>query len=163
MKANNWIAIGSAFISALLTAIGLYFGPMIAVKRALEQFRSTKWWEKQCAAYDILLESLSVAQYVYGNHLEAITLQSTYTPSDFLKEKLRLANHEIEKHTAQGVYLLTEEAAKALKQYQRDHYIEYDEDLYKGYERAFDAARMCIETLTQEAKQVLLLQPSKNQ
>jgi len=52
MKPENWIAIGSAVLTAGLTATGLYFGPKLAVKRSLEQFQLQRRWELQHQAYE---------------------------------------------------------------------------------------------------------------
>ena len=159
MKPENWIAIGSVVLTALVTAIGLYFGPKLTVKRAIEQFRSQKWWEKQCDTYSTLLESLSIVQCILQNHLGAIETDSRYEPSEFMVEKLRLANHEIEKHTAQGAYLLSDAATEALRLYRRDSDYHYDVDPYDNYKAHYEAAKACIVTVSTEAKQVLLLSP----
>lgn len=63
LKPENWIAIGSAFLTALITGVGLYVGPKIAVKRSIEQFRSQKWWENQASAYAALLSRLAILKH----------------------------------------------------------------------------------------------------
>jgi hypothetical protein len=54
MKPEHWITLGNL----LLTAIGLYFGPKLAVKRSLEQFRAQKVWERKDQAYTQILSAL---------------------------------------------------------------------------------------------------------
>ena len=46
MKPEAWITLGNLLLTAVGLGFGLYFGPKIAVRRAVEQFRSQKWWEK---------------------------------------------------------------------------------------------------------------------
>jgi hypothetical protein len=42
MTDDNWIAVGSAGVTALLTGLGLYLSPKLAVKHAIKQFQTQK-------------------------------------------------------------------------------------------------------------------------
>jgi hypothetical protein len=155
MKPENWIAIGSAVLTGLITAAGLYLGPKFAVKRSLQQFRSEHWWKKQDETYTKLLEHLSVIQTDSGNYIESIEMQESYHPGEIQKARVHSAYNELEALTAQGSYLISEKAAEALRIFQHESWVGPDDDAHGGYSKTFDAAKKCIAVLTAEAKALL--------
>jgi hypothetical protein len=157
MKPEHWITLGGVIVSAVLTAVGLYLGPKFAVRRAIEQFRSEKWWEKQYDTYTSLLEHLSTIQYHAANRCSAIEQHYAVVVNEFTKEKLRLAQHEIQNYTAQGAYLLSESAAEALRRFERESDDPADNNEYDIHSRQYDAAKQFIEVLSNEVKRTLRL------
>jgi hypothetical protein len=158
MKPENWIALGSIVITTIVTGLGLVLGPRLAVKRAIEQFRSTKWWEKQQQTYDALLEAVSIIRYDAAAHCEAIELARDMYQSDFLRDKLKLAHHEVEEHAAQGAYLISQNAAAAVRKLQRDLANSWlrRPDPYDAWGLCMSAATDCISVLSAEAKKTLV-------
>src|ERR1039458_7187057 len=71
MKAEHLISLAGVILTALLTGVGLYFGPKRAVRLALEQFRAEKWWERRATAYDDIVRS---ASRLCGYHTECCGL-----------------------------------------------------------------------------------------
>src|ERR1035438_843494 len=67
MKPENWITLGNLFLTVIGLAIGLSIGPKRAVRLALEQFRSQRWWERQATVYDDIIRS---ASRLCGYHTE---------------------------------------------------------------------------------------------
>jgi ABC-type arginine/histidine transport system permease subunit len=49
-------------MSVLVTLIGLFVGPLIAVRISLKQFHSQKWWELRAEAYSKIMGQLSAVQ-----------------------------------------------------------------------------------------------------
>jgi hypothetical protein len=114
MKPENWIALAGVILSALLTGIGLYFGPKLAVKRALEQFRSEKWWERKEQIYTTLLEQLSLIFHHHSKLLHAEQMGETFTLSDKDREGVEQARQHLKKSLELGQYLISTKAADAL-------------------------------------------------
>jgi hypothetical protein len=132
------------------------------VKRALQQFRSQKWWEKQQEAYTIILEHVSTIQYDAGIECDAIEQGYSRTRGEFLQELTRKAYYEIERFAAQGDYLISPTAAKALQEFQKaiNKWSGVDSgDPYETYSERFNAAKECISVITAEAKRTLFEAP----
>lgn len=159
MKPENWIALSSALLSTFVTAFGLYLGPKLAVRRTVEQFRSTKWWEKQQEAYSILLGHISTIRYDARLELAAIEEGYDRARGKFLQELTRTAYFEVERFTAQGDYLISTDSARALQFLQKtlDKWSALEgNDRHNAYSKRLEAATECIATLTKEAKRALL-------
>lgn len=156
MKPEHWLTLANV----ILTAIGLYFAPKIAVKRALEQFRATKWWEKQQEAYSCLLGHISTIRYDARLECAAIEEDCERTRGEFLAQLTKTAYFEVERFSAQGDYLISPAAAKALQKFQKviDGWSvpENMSDAHKLYGNRLEAATECIAVLTAEAKKTLL-------
>ena len=60
---ENWVALLGVIIGAIVTSIGLYLGPKFTIRRALEQFRSQKLWEKKVETYTMALEVLHTMKW----------------------------------------------------------------------------------------------------
>lgn len=102
-------------LSAILTGVGLYFGPKLAVKRALEQFRSEKWWERKEQIYTTLLEQLSLIYHHHSKLLNAEHMGETLSLSDKDRELVDQALQHLKKSLELGQYLISTDAAKALQ------------------------------------------------
>jgi hypothetical protein len=143
-------------IQIVISLIGMFVGPWLAVKWSLKQFRSEKWWEKQYETYSAILEHLSVIQYNSANYCEGIELRYTYAPGDAVKQKMSLACSELDKYTAQEAYLISDAAAEALRSYQREAWAAPEDSPHDAHEKSYAAAKKCIAVLTAEAKKLLL-------
>ena len=148
LKPDNWIAIGSALLTALVTAIGLYIGPKLAVRRSLEQFRSQKWWERQHEMYTNILEDLSAICAYTTNRMNAPA--ERITPE--LVERVTLARHRLELTALTGAYLVSETAAKALLRYQKEiSDPELIDNTWDMWEITSNAAEQCLQIIRSEA------------
>jgi len=155
LKPENWIAIGSAVFSALVAGFGLYYGPKLAVQRAIEQFRSTRWWEKQQEAYMTILKHLSTIKYDASMRCDDIEMGLSRGPSDFLREQFRTAYYELELYTAQQDFLITTRAAKALTDFHaavEKWNVGSAPDFYGPAKEVYETAERCIAIISDEAK-----------
>ena len=156
MKPEHWIAIGSAVLTAILTAIGLYVGPKLAVKRSLEQFRSQKWWERQQEVYTQLLEDLSI---IYSHDLDVmdqIETENNYKLTTEISGMITSARHRVERLSVTGAYMISEAAACALTKYQRASYrADAESHPHAACDIESSAAKECLEIIKQEAKKAL--------
>lgn len=149
MKPELWITLGNL----VLTAIGLYFGPKLAVKRSLEQFRSQKWWERQHDTYTHILEDLSTMFAHHASLCDEITQSIKYSPSTETWEQIRIANNRLELTSITGAYLISERAAVALKEYNQVAYKSLlEREQFASAEMICDAAKTCMEIVKAEAK-----------
>ena len=151
MTAKEWLGI----CQILITLVGMYVGPKLAIHYSLRQFRSQKWWEKQEEAYRILLESLSIIRYYYGNCLDCLFTNSEYNPGEDAKTALTKARHVLEVYTATGAYLISAKAADALLGYYRDLNKADEHNRASVFNTIHDAAAKCIQVIRDEAKQNL--------
>src|SRR5665213_1302966 len=139
MKPENWIALLGVLLSALFTGAGLYFVPKLAVKRALEQFRSEKWWERKEQIYTTLLEQLSIILHHHSRLLEAEVMGETSNLGDKDRESVEQARQHLRKSLQMGQYLISAEAASALSKVlgaDGDFALEYYEDSCTRLENA---------------------------
>jgi hypothetical protein len=138
------------------TVIGMFFGPWLAVRLSLRQFRSQKWWERQQEAYTTLLESLSVILNFYETHFDALIHGEGWRPGSDVFQRLKDARYQLEKYSAIGAYLISDEASEALRLYHRKTYRAdegCDEDKY--FQILSSEAAKCIHVLKAEAKKEL--------
>jgi hypothetical protein len=136
MKPENWIALVTGVVNLILTATGLYLGPKLAVKRALEQFHSQKWWEKQEQTYTCLLERLSWLKAQNIRYMDSEERGTHYSATDNESKTAQEARQYIEMSVEHGSYLISEPAAKALRatlyvhgDWPMDHYDLYHDKL----------------------------------
>jgi hypothetical protein len=108
MKPEHWITLANL----LLTAIGLYVGPKLAVKRSLEQFQAQKVWERKDQAYTQVLSALLRFQHSFERlHAE---LEGGAPPpwEDSYKEQLDVAEWSLRE--MQCRYIISAIAQNAL-------------------------------------------------
>jgi hypothetical protein len=158
MTPDNWIALGGVAASAIVTGLGLYFGPRFAVQRSLEQFRSQKWWEKRHETYNAIIEHLSTIQVVSGsrcNDIEEHMQMYPLTFPDFQPdERSGQAYTELRTYAAQGTFLVSEKAAEALHTFHQETWPDPSEDMLESYTNAHQASIKCLATMVNEAKLV---------
>jgi hypothetical protein len=155
MTPENWIAVGSASVTAVLTGLGLYFGPKLAVKQSIKQFQSQKWWDERYKAYTTILDALSIIQHVnqdlYGQ--KAGGADPLFIPEE-MRTALGKAHLEVNKYSSQGPHLISATAASALKKYQQERIHDVGTELVQMYERDAESAGRCIAIISAEAKQI---------
>jgi hypothetical protein len=155
MKPESWIAIGSACVTAVLTGVGLYFGPRLAVKQAIKQFQIQKRWEEQNKVYTTILDALSVIQHVNEDRYGQLAAgQDPIFISDLKKAELDKADFELSKYTAQGPHLISPAAAAALKHFQEEQCHDEGTELVQMFEEEAEAAARCIAIISGEAKTI---------
>ena len=155
MKPEHWIAIVGILLTTLVTAIGLYLGPKRAVKQAIEQFRSQKWWEKQEQTYSSLLDALAVILSHLSAEWEREIGTNHLNASDEEMVRYRKAELEVDTRFGQGAYLVSDTTIEALGKLiatrDADHYssVAHELDNYIGEMKA------CIQVVRREARNAL--------
>jgi hypothetical protein len=116
MKPEHWFTL----CNLVLTAIGLYFGPTIAVRRSLEQFRSQKWWERKANAYDELIRAASrlCAYHSRCVDVEMKGWQMTEEWKRATDEKRKEAVGILENYSDFGGFAISETAGYAIRRIQ---------------------------------------------
>lgn len=94
----------------------------ITVQLSLRRFRSERWWERQATAYERVIAALHDSKAFSENHMDAE--YECRELSNEIKEELRArsksAHEEILKAIDIGAFLLSDEALKRLKMYQKE-------------------------------------------
>ncbi len=88
---------------------------------ALRRFYSEKWWEKKAEAYAAIFEALHYMKRAYAEDIDA-AMKEREVPEDRQKEsekKYREARDEIAKRIDIGNFILSDEAAAELSDFQR--------------------------------------------
>jgi len=152
MKPENWISIASAAVSASMAAIGLYFGPKFAVKRALEQFRSTKSWEQSTEAYAGLLQELGILKHtnrLWYEHCTNARIMN-HEERERCQAEHQGARRAIERKSIANMLFISEASRRAI-----DTLVVAIEDragdLVNQLEREWSAIENCITTVSNEA------------
>ena len=141
MRPENWITIVGTALTATLTALGLYYGPKIAVRRSLEQFRSQKWWERKASAYDELIRAASRLLAYHSDCWEQQTRGWRWT-EDRQKEsdeKRKEALAVLETFSDLGGFVISEAAGKVVKRLQASEEPTGGENPVEYHDRASDA------------------------
>ena len=94
-------------------------------------------------------------QSYYGNLYDSMVRGEGWSPSEKLRQTVSDANHELEKYSATGAYLISDVAAKALLHFiwglePGDSHPQHD-----FYGSVVNEARKCIDILKAEAKREL--------
>jgi hypothetical protein len=113
MKPEHWFML----CNLLLTAVGLYVGPKIAVRRAVEQFRSQKWWERKATAYDDVIRAASRVRWYYSKWFE-IETKGWQMAEEWKKdadEKRKEAMAVLDSYTDWAGFVISEEAGSAIE------------------------------------------------
>lgn len=108
MKPEHWITLANL----LLTAIGLYLGPKLAVKRSLEQFQAQKVWERKDQAYTQVLSALLRLQHAFEQVQKELNEGVDVPWDDATNEKLNIAEWSLREMKCH--YLISAKAQNAL-------------------------------------------------
>jgi hypothetical protein len=121
----------------------------------MKQFRSQRWWEKKLETYTTIIELLSLISFYYGSKVAADEEGAEYEVPEEVKNKVWLAQHEIERHAAVGAYLLSDRAVSSLQQYVGStRFLEPTEvgGLHDLFDTLAFEAKKCIPVLIEQAK-----------
>jgi len=136
MKPEHWITL----CNLLLTAVGLYLGPKIAVRRSLEQFRSQKWWERKASAYDDMIRSASRLCNFHVQCFDAVTIGPRLSDEWVARadEKNREAIGILETFKYSGGFVIVEEAGESVKRILNALDSPGSEEAHEYHDRASD-------------------------
>jgi hypothetical protein len=112
----------TSIASIAVTSIGMFVGPLIAVRMSVKQFRSTRWWEKQEEAYREIMGALATLQHALARWFDdSVQMRNLSQPEkDSLNRKSEEAREMIDKAAATGAYLISEDASQALATLKRE-------------------------------------------
>lgn len=71
------------YVQILITIVGMFVGPWLAVKFALSQFRSSQWWERRADMYTRIIENLSTLHHIVNEYLADVTGHHAMRPEDY--------------------------------------------------------------------------------
>jgi hypothetical protein len=111
MKPENWITLGSLLLTALMTAIGLYLGPKLAVRRSLEQNHSQTILTRKIDVYQQLIGDMSELLEYYSDSFTASIMGLSKTKS----ETIATAQRTLERNAGAGGFIISQAAEDALK------------------------------------------------
>lgn len=151
MKPEHWLTLANV----ILTAIGLYVGPKLAVRRSLEQFRSQKWWERQGDTYNQILETLGTVKHCVSQTLECERHDYMIEPSKLLIEQSVAAVARLVQIAAVGPYYISEEASKALDKFVIDWSTDGGLAPSDEYERHLKTINESLDVIRSEARKHL--------
>jgi hypothetical protein len=145
----------ASIASIAVTLIGMFVGPLIAVRMSVKQFRSTKWWEKQEEAYREIMGGLATLKHALARWFDdSVGVRSLSQPEkDSLNRAFGEAREMIDKAAATGAYLISEDASEALAKLKR----ELDKNDGTGswvaaIERDYAAVEACIAKMKSYAR-----------
>ena len=109
METKDWV-------SLLITAVGLFVAPLLAVRLSLKQFHSQKWWELKAEAYSNIMARLSAVQRALDLWIDMDegTRGASKEQNDLANKEFSDAKHELGKTSAAGAFLVSDDASKAL-------------------------------------------------
>ena len=147
---TNWVA----FTQIAVTLIGLFVGPLIAVKLAMKRFRSEKWWEIQSQKYNHLIDNLAIIKHYLDAKVEYYAHPDyACKPESTLKDQSFSAASAIATLAATGNHYLSNEASNSLRKCVGALSIDFgwgdEEAEAKQYLEAVDD---CVGILTREAR-----------
>lgn len=104
-------------VAVITAVIASYFTSRLALKR----FYSEKWWEKKAEVYAAIFEALHYMKRAYAEDIEAAMKENDVTEErqKESKKKYREARDEIAKRIDIGNFILSDEAAAELSNFQR--------------------------------------------
>jgi hypothetical protein len=147
-----------SIVGVVITLIGIFVAPWLAVRLSLKQFRSTRWWEKQAEAYSNIMEQLAALQYTLGIwYDESLHLKDlSKSEKETLNEKYGEAREIIEKAAAAGAYLISDGASKTLTTLIKElNKSDLRGDWLSDLDRHYGAVRECITEMTRYSRKDL--------
>lgn len=135
-------------ILAIITVVFFYLQNRDNNKAKLNEIAFTSWWQKKVETYSYIMRHLTYLQYYYDKHATR-EIDGEELNKEFI-EKLNMevmeAYREIALVTAAGAYMISEDAAKALAQLDR----EYDKIVREShtfldlFDSQYGAVKQCI-------------------
>ena len=105
MTTENWLTL-------LLTILGLYLGPKIAVHLALKQFHQQKLWEKKVEIYQQLIRDMS---HLYSHFSDAEMSELMGYTAETGSPEIKEAQRTLERHSNAGGFIISPIAEKAIR------------------------------------------------
>lgn len=146
------------------TALTIVTGIVIAVVStyltfylSLTKFRTERWWERKADAYLKIIDALHRSKALTENYLEAQEEGRVVSKEEDKKltEDSKKAHKEINMAIEIGALLLSNEALKKLKQFQKRNIDLGRADLYKYLENDLATTKSCFNELIEIAKKDL--------
>ena len=111
------------FFLQFIVGVGIAaLSSFITVRLSLARFRTEKWWEKKVSAYEKVIEAFHGSKKFSTEHMDA-----EYNGKEISKERdeelraiAKVAREEILKATDIGSFILSDEALKILKDYEKE-------------------------------------------
>jgi hypothetical protein len=107
----------AAIVSGVFSLVGGGLGAYLTVHFALRRFRFERWWDRKADAYSRIIESLHhMTVYCELELNEHMT--GTSFNEDYKNERLaayQKARRELDLATSLGAYIISDEAARLLK------------------------------------------------
>lgn len=136
-------------VKDIVTLVGVFVGPWIAIKISVGQYTAQKWWERKADTYARLLEALSLFRWNASQDYNSVLGLSNvhYTESSDHEPPLIV----LAKVAASGNYIISENAVKALHHFIATVTDEPDPDRLRNSERDIEAADSCLNVVREEA------------
>ncbi|MDB4895674.1 MAG: hypothetical protein JWN15_1936 [Firmicutes bacterium] len=112
----------AAVIQVLVGIVIAVASSWVTVRMSLKRFRSEKWWERKATAYERVIEALYQAKAFFDAHLDA-AMDGRELTEEFkaeLQQRSKDAHVEINKATAIGAFMLSDQAQARLNKYQQE-------------------------------------------
>ena len=105
------------FSSPVIAAIVAGGFAIWTVLLGLKRYKTERWWERKASTYAAIVEVLHTIEDVQNERIQAIekSVQLPVERVDKIRILERDAHTEVRKYTNQGGFIITDRAAKALK------------------------------------------------
>lgn len=140
-----------AFIPSFIVSIAT---ALVTVRLSIRQFYSQRWWEKKAEAYSSVIEQLSYLHLYYGRWFDHLVGNRQLDDEDKaqLEARYRQATESVEKATAAGAYILSDQAATALRE-MTDRLNQIDPfDPFEDVNKHYTAVKECIARMREYAR-----------
>ena len=163
---NNLLLLGAliGFLASLLTTIVTHLLQNVRDaqdrKWKSEQEISSRWWERKATAYGNIINSLVDMTDSLGIWFESeLPLDPDGGQDEDVTPYIKIyreSRSRIEKAEIEGAYIISENAALALKELLRELNIEYENlQFWETLNNRYAASRNCLQTIRDEAHEDL--------
>ena len=107
----------NALVAIVVGGVSAYLAGHFGVRRALEQFRSERWWERKADAYTDILDALSDL-HRYADLLAKESLGSRFSDEhrQQLEERHRDADHRLSRAMNVGGFIISDDVGQRLEE-----------------------------------------------
>ncbi len=104
------------WLSLLVTLIGVFAGPALAVRWSIKQFQSQKWWELKAEVYSNIMGQLSAVRQALDLWIDLAESRrgASAEQKKLVSKEYSDAKHALGKTAAAGAFIISDEASKAL-------------------------------------------------
>ena len=95
-------------VQILVTIVGMYIGPKLAIHYSLKQFRSQKWWERKAEVYHSLMGHLAILKHAIRLSHERVLHIIELTPERLIEvmNDYNQARQDLEREATAATLLL---------------------------------------------------------